>query len=354
MNRQLSDVFADDFDRRPLAVRPYLVAEAGVNHEGSLDIARRLIDEAAAGGADAIKFQTYKAGSLAVRDSPAYWDLSQEATTSQYELFRRFDAFGPPEYEALKAHCDAVGIAFMSTPFDADAARFLNDLVDVHKISSSDLTNRPLIELVASFGKPILLSTGASDLAEISRAVGWVRQVGAPLALLHCVLNYPTAEDDAALGRIVSLRDAFPAHAVGYSDHTLPADLEALVVAAGLGAVVIEKHFTHDRTLPGNDHYHALDQTALQQLVSRLERAVRLVGRFGLDHLEGEALSRRYARRSLVTASAVTAGTRLEPHHLTWKRPGHGISPADIDQVVGRCVTRDLPPDTTLGWDDIA
>ena len=353
MNRHLLDLFAGGFDRRPLAVRPYLVAEAGVNHEGSLDVARRLIDEAAAGGADAIKFQTYKAGSLAVRDSPAYWDLSQEATTSQYELFRRFDAFGPPEYEALKEHCDTVGIAFMSTPFDAEAARFLNDLVDVHKISSSDLTNRPLIELVASFGKPILLSTGASDLHEIRRAVRWITDAGAPLALLHCVLNYPTAEADAALGRIVGLRQAFPDHVIGYSDHTLPADLEALVVAAGLGAVVIEKHFTHDRRLPGNDHYHALDQATLRRLVERLERAVELVGRFDLDHLEGEALSRRHARRSVVTASALPAGTRLEPHHLTWKRPGHGISPADMDQVIGRRLKRDLPADTTLTWDDL-
>src|SRR5690606_23375210 len=180
------------------------------------------------------------------------------------------------------------------------------------------------------------LSTGASDAEEIGRAVGWIRANGAPVALLHCVLNYPTDEPDAALGRIVTLRQEYPDIPIGYSDHTVPADLEALVVAASLGACVIEKHFTHDRSLRGNDHYHALDKELLARLVARLDRAVTLVGRFDLGVLGHETVSRSHARRSLVTAVPIPAGTVIGSEHLTWKRPGHGISPAEIDAVIGR------------------
>ena len=150
--------------------RPYVIAEAGVNHEGSMDIARRLIDEAALGGADAIKFQTYKAGTLASKHSPAYWDTSKEPTPSQYELFKKHDSFWKGEFENLKKHCDQAGIAFMSTPFDVESAKFLNDMMDVFKISSSDLTNRPFIEFMCDFKKPIIMSTGAASLAEIAEA----------------------------------------------------------------------------------------------------------------------------------------------------------------------------------------
>ena len=181
--------------------RPYVIAEAGVNHEGSMDIARRLIDEAALGGADAIKFQTYKAGTLASKHSPAYWDTSKEPTPSQYELFKKHDSFWKGEFENLKKHCDQAGIAFMSTPFDVESAKFLNDMMDVFKISSSDLTNRPFIEFMCDFKKPIIMSTGAASLAEIAEAVSWIEAKGNPLALLHCVLNYPTMDENAALGR---------------------------------------------------------------------------------------------------------------------------------------------------------
>lgn len=148
---------------------PYVIAEAGVNHEGSMEIARRLIDEAAAGGADAIKFQTYKAASLASKDSPAYWDTSKEPTRSQYELFKKHDSFWKNEFEALKKHCDAAGIAFMSTPFDVESAHFLNDLMEVFKISSSDITNKPFIRILCDFGKPIILSTARRTCTKLPK-----------------------------------------------------------------------------------------------------------------------------------------------------------------------------------------
>ena len=332
---------------------PYVIAEAGVNHEGSMDIARRLIDEAAEGGADAIKFQTYKAGTLASKDSPAYWDTSKEPTRSQYELFKKHDSFWKNEFEALKKHCDAAGIAFMSTPFDVESAHFLNDLMDVFKISSSDITNKPFIRILCDFGKPIILSTGAAHLHEIAEAVEWIEEKGNKLALLHCVLNYPTADENAALGMIPALKRHFPQHAVGYSDHTLPDDMHILVTATLLGARVLEKHFTHDKTLPGNDHYHAMDKEDLKRFRARMKSILASVGPMTLRALPEEEPARRHARRSLVTARAIPAGQALTEADLTWKRPAHGISPRQYDEVLGLRARRDLPEDTVLSWADL-
>ena len=265
--------------------RPYVIAEAGVNHEGSMDIARRLIDEAALGGADAIKFQTYKAGTLASKHSPAYWDTSKEPTPSQYELFKKHDSFWKGEFENLKKHCDQAGIAFMSTPFDVESAKFLNDMMDVFKISSSDLTNRPFIEFMCDFKKPIIMSTGAASLAEIAEAVSWIEAKGNPLALLHCVLNYPTMDENAALGMIPALVRHFPQHVIGYSDHTLPNDMKVLEVATLLGAQILEKHFSHDKTLPGNDHYHAMDYKDLQLFRQNFERTLSMIGEMRIEAL---------------------------------------------------------------------
>ena len=280
--------------------RPYVIAEAGVNHEGSMDIARRLIDEAALGGADAIKFQTYKAGTLASKHSPAYWDTSKEPTPSQYELFKKHDSFWKGEFENLKKHCDQAGIAFMSTPFDVESAKFLNDMMDVFKISSSDLTNRPFIEFMCDFKKPIIMSTGAASLAEIAEAVSWIEAKGNPLALLHCVLNYPTMDENAALGMIPALVRHFPQHVIGYSDHTLPNDMKVLEVAALLGAQILEKHFSHDKTLPGNDHYHAMDYKDLQLFRQNFERTLSMIGEMRIEALASEEPARQNARRSLV------------------------------------------------------
>ena len=231
--------------------KPYMIAEAGVNHEGSVDLAKRLIEEAAEGGAQAIKFQTYKAATLASKDSPSYWDRSKEPTASQFELFQKYDKFWKSEYEELKKACDEFDIEFMSTPFDVSSADFLNDLMDVYKISSSDLSNLPFIEYQCSFGKPILLSTGASYLWEVQQAVELIQKSGVPLSLMHCVLNYPTLDENANLGMIRSLQKHFPDYLIGYSDHTLPGQMDVCVSATLMGAQIIEKHFTHDKKPAG-------------------------------------------------------------------------------------------------------
>lgn len=333
--------------------RPFIIAEAGVNHEGSMELAKRLVDEAAAGGANAIKFQSYKADKIAARESPAYWDLTKEPTTSQHELFTKYDKFWKKEFEALKRYCDTVGIEFLSTPFDVESAAFLNDLMGVYKISSSDLTNHPFIEFLCDFGKPILLSTGASDMDEVFGAVQKIEAKGNPLCLLHCILNYPTPDANANLGMILDLRQRFPNAVPGYSDHTVPGDMGVLEAAVLLGAPVLEKHFTHDKTLPGNDHYHAMDQHDLRHFTGRMEVLFERLGSFRRHALPAEAPARRNARRSLVLQRDLPQGSVVSREDLTWKRPAFGISPQYIDEVIGKKVTTDLKADDILHWNQL-
>ncbi len=334
--------------------RPYVIAEAGVNHEGSMETARRLIAEAAEGGAHAIKFQTYKAETLASKDSPYYWDISKEPSRNQFELFKKYDKFWKNEFEQLKVECNKSGIEFISTPFDTEAADFLNDLMPVFKISSSDITNFPFIRHMAKFGKPILLSTGASEISEIEETVNLISEYGNKLCLLHCVLNYPTLNENANLGMILDQKRRFPDAVPGYSDHTLPGNMETLKVAALLGAVILEKHFTHDKSLPGNDHYHAMDMNDLKHFFKELETVFTLLGKFKKKALDSEAAAIKNARRSLVASKKISAGSKVTADALTWKRPASGISPKHIGQVIGKVALRDIDEDAVLKWDMIS
>jgi len=319
-----------------------------------MELAKRLIDEAAEAGAGAIKFQTYKAETIASKDSPYYWDITKEPTTSQFELFKKYDRFWKKEYEELARYCETAGIEFMSTPFDVESATFLNDLMSVFKISSSDLTNLPFIEYQCGFGKPIILSTGAAYKWEVMQAVETIEKFGNPLCLMHCVLNYPTPDEHANLGMIRDMIRLFPDTVPGYSDHTLPKDMHTLEVATLLGAAVLEKHFTHDKALPGNDHYHAMDRHDLRHFHLRMERTFGLLGTFEMQALPCEEPARKNARRSLVAARNIPAGKPIEFADLTWKRPASGISPRDIHQVVGRTAARDITEDEVMKWQMMA
>jgi sialic acid synthase SpsE len=223
--------------------------------------------------------------------------------------------------------------------------------MDVVKVSSSDLNNAPFIDVLCELGKPIVLSTGAAWLWEIEQAIARLRAHGNPLAILHCVLSYPAADADANLAVIPTLAQRFPEHVIGYSDHTLPGDMRVCETATLLGARIIEKHFTHDKTLPGNDHYHAMDAADLRRLWQRLDDLAALLGSGTRAPLACEADPRRYARRSLVLARDVAAGSALGADDLTWKRPGVGIDPRDFDAVVGSIARTDLAEDTVLHWD---
>ena len=348
-NLKITD-FLKGYLNRPKLYKPYIIAEAGVNHEGSMDLAKRLIDEAKEGGAHAIKFQTYKAETIASKNSPSYWDTSKEATKSQFELFKKYDKFWKSEYEKLKHYCDDVGIEFMSTPFDMESSIFLNDLMDVFKISSSDITNLPFIEHMCTFGKPIILSTGASYVWEIQQAVECIERHGNTVCLMHCILNYPTPDEHANLGMIRDLISKFPNTVPGYSDHTLPYEMETLKAANLLGAVVLEKHFTHDKTLPGNDHYHAMDKEDLKVFAKKIDALYELLGAQSKAPLDTETKSRQNARRSLVSAKPIAKGERISSDHLTWKRPASGISPKDIDKLIDKVAIDDVDEDVILDW----
>lgn len=336
------------FDRK--IIRPFIIAEAGVNHEGKMDLAKRLIEEAKEGGAHAIKFQTYKADTIASKNSPYYWDITKEPTQSQYQLFQKYDKFWKNEFEDLKKYCDKADIEFMSTPFDVESATFLNDLMDVFKISSSDITNKPFIEFICKFEKPIILSCGASYLHELEEAVEWISSYGNELAILHCILNYPTDDNNANLGMIVDLKTKYPDRLIGYSDHTLPKDMKTLEVATLLGAVILEKHFTYDKTLPGNDHYHAMDKEDLKHFNKNLERTFELLGSFKKYPLEAEEPARKNARRSLVAKREIPQGKVIEYDDLTWKRPAFGISPGCIDEVIGKNAVTTIKEDVIFYW----
>lgn len=330
--------------------KPYLIAEAGVNHEGSMDLAKRLIDEAAESGANAIKFQTYKADTIASKDSPYYWDLSKEPTKSQHELFKKYDKFWKNEYEQLANHCQSANIEFMSTPFDVDSAKFLNEMMSVFKISSSDITNLPFIEIICDFGKPIILSTGASYLWEIQEAVDLIEKKGNELCLMHCVLNYPTPNEHANISMIKDISKNFPNVITGYSDHTLPESMDTCLYAWILGAKIIEKHFTHDKSLPGNDHYHAMDKEDLKLFWKKVKHAELLLGEEKITSLPSEEPARKNARRSLVASCDISVGTKINYNHLTWKRPAHGISPREINNIIGKTALFDINADSVLKW----
>ena len=346
---KLSEIFKEE-ESSQYVEYPYLIAEAGVNHEGSMELAYRLIDEASDAGADAIKFQTYKADSLASKHSPAYWDQDKEPTGSQHELFSKYDKFWKKEFEDLKEHCEKKSIEFLSTPFDLESATFLNNLMPAFKISSSDITNMPFINFISKFKKPIILSTGASKIEEIQSALNWIAPQGNKVALLHCILNYPTKNEDANLAMLLDLKKNFPGRVFGYSDHTLPGDLKNLEIATLLGAKIIEKHFTYDKSLPGNDHYHAMDKNDLVDLKKNLDSVFKVLGSFKKEPLESEEVSRQYARRSLVARKNLKKGEVIRENDLTWKRPATGISPSNIDKVIGKKLKEDVSEDQIFQW----
>ena len=247
--------------------RPYLIAEMGVNFYDTakalnitpLAAAMMYIDAAAEAGIDCAKFQSYKADTIVSKNSPAYWDLSKEPTKTQHALFMKHDGFNEEDYRELCNYTHAKGMDFTSTPFDYASADYLYDMVDFYKISSSDLSNLPFIEHIAKKGKPVYMSVGAAYLSECDEAIRVLKNAGCKdIVIFHCVLSYPTDPKNANLLIIETLKKTFPDIRVGFSDHVAPDDtMMTLATSYLLGAEVIEKHFTLDKTLSGNDHYHA-------------------------------------------------------------------------------------------------
>lgn len=334
----------------------YVIAEAGVNHQCNMDMARRMIDEAAAAGADAIKFQTYRSETLTTRWAPRYWeDPPTEGT--QYEYFKNSDDFGRDEYEALFEHAADREIEWLTTPFDLEAVEWMADLkMAAYKIASADLTNWPLIDAAAAQGVPLIVSTGASTLDELHQMVDHCREVGNDqIILLHCILSYPAPVEEMNLRRIPLLIEEFPEVVIGLSSHVIPDPCVIVpITAVALGAKVVEVHFTLDTSMEGVDHTLSVDPPMLESLVNSIRIVEASLGSEEITILPCEEPARKYARRSIIAAVDIPEGTVITREHLIMKRPGTGVSPTEVEKMLGRTTIRAIEEDQLVTWEDLA
>ena len=300
--------------------RPFLIADIGFNFfdiaqkEGisDIDAAKLMIDEAKSCGVDAVMFQSYSLKNIISQNAPAYWDLSDEPIDSQFELFKKFDKFGRDDFKQLSDYCNDVGIMFLSTPYDFEAVDYLDEFMDVYAISSSDITNIPFIEYIASKNKPILLSTGASTLKEIKDAIDAIEEVSTvDIAILHCVLSHPTFYEDANLLMIKDLAKNFPDY----------------------------------------DHAHAMDVDDVLKFKDNLNFLSKISGRINKQPLICESATRKEIRRSVVAKKDIAKGIVIEITDIAFKRPGTGISPTDVGDVIGKVATVDILEDTLIDFE---
>jgi len=333
----------------------FIIAEAGVNHNGNMKIAKQLIDAAKNAGADGIKFQTFKAQNLLSRRTKLadYQRRNVGADIrDQYDLIRKLEL--PFEgFKELKDHCKKRKILFLSTPFDFESVDLLERLkVQVYKISSGDLTHLLLLEYIAKKKKEMILSTGMSNMDEVQEAVQIIRKAGnTKIILLHCVSEYPAPYKDVNLKAMLSLEKQFKLP-VGYSDHTL--GVEVAVAAVALGARVIEKHITLDRVMRGPDHKASMEPDEFKKMVRMIRHVTLSLGNGIKSAAACEMKNRNIARKSLVAVHGLKKGQMITDRDIVVKRPGTGIAPKDINRVVGRIVQRRIPEDSVIKWEQLA
>ena len=335
-----------------------VIAEAGVNHNGSIELAKKLVDVAAEAGADYVKFQTFKADKLVTKNARKahYQDKNMPSSdNSQHAMLKRLELSNSMHIELI-SHSENRGIKFISTPFDEESADYLMILgMNLIKISSGDITNLPFLEHIALKKKPTILSTGMSTLKEIHDALSILTFNGLELDLitvLHCNTEYPTPMDDVNLLAMRTIKDTFGVK-VGYSDHTL--GIEVPIAAVALGAQVIEKHFTLDRNMIGPDHFASIEPDQLKEMVKairNIELAISGDGR--KTPSPSEINNMAAARKSIHLKNKVVAGETILHEHLVMKRPGDGISPVHIQNILGKKYKSALSADTKLTWDQIA
>ncbi len=330
----------------------YVIAEAGVNHDGCASVARELIHAAAEAGADAVKFQVFAASRLVTRTAPAAaYQQRAVHTDSQYGMLSALELTHDTFVE-LADCAKQRGIEFLATPFSVADLQFLVRIgVSAIKIASPDIVNTPLLGAAARSRLPVIASTGAAELEEIAEAVSFFRTAGGgPLALLHCISSYPTPEREANLRAIGTLARSFGCVA-GFSDHTESVLIGGYAVAAG--ARIIEKHMTLDRSRTGPDHAFSLEPAAMAEYIRTIRHAESLLGDGDVTVSPRQREVRRLSRGSVVAARAIRAGETLTADMLTVKRPGTGIRPAELDTLIGRRAVRDIEADTQLAWDAV-
>lgn len=324
-----------------------IIAEAGVNHNGSFEIAKKLVDVAKDSGADIVKFQTAKLDSLVSKHAQMaeYQKNNTGKTETQKEMLRRL-LLPFEDFIKLAEYCEASGITFLSTPFDLESIEFLNDLVTVWKIPSGEITNYPYLVKIAQTHKPIILSTGMCELFEIDEALDALKQNGAgKIVLLHCSTQYPTEFEDVNLKAMQTLRERYHL-AVGYSDHSR--GIEVPIAATAMGAAVIEKHFTLDNDMEGPDHKASLEPAELKAMVRSIRNIEKAMGTGIKKPTDSEILNRDIARKSIVAKKNIKKGEVLSSDNLTTKRPGNGISPMMWNHVAGTGAIRDFCEDELI------
>jgi N,N'-diacetyllegionaminate synthase len=328
-----------------------IIAEAGVNHNGSIELAKKLIDVAAEAGADYVKFQTFKSEQVISKNAKkADYQIAntENEVESQLEMVKKYELDKEAHIELIN-YCEGKGIKFLSSPFDLPSIDLLLELgIDIFKIPSGEITNLPYLKKVASLAKEIILSTGMCNLADIEVALAILIKHGASLhniTLLHCNTEYPTPFNDVNLLAMNTIGDAFKVK-VGYSDHTL--GIEVPIAACALGACIIEKHFTLDKNMKGPDHIASLEPHELKDMVKAIRNIDIALGTGIKQPSESERKNINIARKSIVAASDLQSGDVLTPENISVKRPGNGISPLAWDDIIGKTITRSFSADELL------
>ena len=326
----------------------YIIAEAGVNHNGSLELAKNLVDKAKEAGADCVKFQTFIANKIVSKNAAKadYQKKQTESAESQHEMLKKLE-LSFDDFIELNNYCKEIGIEFLSTAFDFESIDFLNQLgMQVWKIPSGEITNLPYLIKIAKLNKKVILSTGMSTMREIEDAVNILKDHGASeLIILHCTTEYPTPYEDVNLNAMLAIKEKF-GYEVGYSDHTM--GIEVPIAAVALGAKVIEKHFTLDRTMDGPDHKASLEPSELKTMVDAIRNIELSMGTGIKEPADSEKKNIAIARKSIVANQSIIKGDILTETNLTVKRPGEGISPMKWFEIIGTKAIRDFEEDELI------
>ncbi|MFH0732469.1 MAG: N-acetylneuraminate synthase family protein [Candidatus Omnitrophota bacterium] len=332
----------------------FIVAEAGCNHEGSLELAKKLVDGALKARADAIKFQHYDPKKLVTKTVPFFW-VDKKGGTSQLKKYKQEKSLTKDEFRQIAGYCRKKGIIFFSTPFDYENADFLEELdIPLYKLAATDLTNIPFLKYVAKKGRPVAFSAGMCSIGEIEEAIEAMKSSGNDrLIPLHCIVAYPASAKIANLNFIRSLQKLFPDYPIGFSDHTLGINIPA--IAASLGAKLIEKHYTVDKTLTGtSDHAISVDAQDLKQMVKNIREAEVCLGSYIRTLLPEEKGAYLYGRRKVVASRNILKGTVLKKDMITCKRSGDGLYPKFFDMLIGRKANVDIKEEEGITWDKIS
>ena len=332
------------------ASKVFIIAEAGVNHNGSIHLAKKLIEKAAFSGADAVKFQTFKAENLVSKNAPKadYQKLTTNSRESQFDMVKNLE-LDESAHKELIACCKEANIMFLSTPFDIDSVNLLYDMgLEIFKIPSGEITNLPYLRRIGSLNKKVILSTGMSDLKEIGEAIKILTNAGTlkeNITVLHANTMYPTPMEDVNLRAMQTIQNKFDV-AVGYSDHTL--GIEVDIAAVAMGATIIEKHFTIDKTMDGPDHKSSIDPEELKAMVSSIRNIEKALGSSIKKPSKSEKPNIIMARKSIVASKSIKKGELFTEKNITTKRPGTGISPMEWDSIIDKVAKRDYQIDDLL------